>query len=59
MHWFCLDDLNHCVSGTTQKYAVVRPSVPIVWPIQEGTDLTQKEVTTLEEVGFSFDSNCA
>jgi len=26
-----------------------------VWPIQEGTNLTQKEVTTLEEVGFSFD----
>jgi hypothetical protein len=37
------------------KYIVVRPSIPIVWFIQEGIDLTQKEVITLEEVGFSFD----
>jgi hypothetical protein len=57
MHWFCLNDLNHCVGGTVQKYVVVRPSVPIVWPIQEGIDLTQKEVTTLEEVGFFLDRN--
>ncbi len=32
--------------------------VPTLWPIQEGTNLTQKEVTTLEEVGFSFDCLC-
>jgi hypothetical protein len=55
MHWFCLDDLNCCVHGTTQKYTVVRPSVPTVWPIQEGIDLIQKEATTLEETRFSFD----
>jgi hypothetical protein len=54
MHWFCLDDLNCCVHGTTQKYTVARPSVPIVWPIQEGIDLIQKEAITLEETGFSF-----
>jgi hypothetical protein len=30
MHWFCLDDLSHYVSGTMQKYVVVRPLVPIV-----------------------------
>ncbi len=29
--------------------------VPIVWPIQEGINLTQKEATTLEEAGFCFD----
>jgi hypothetical protein len=28
----------------------------MIWPIQEGTNLTQKEVTTLEEVRFSFDN---
>jgi len=27
----------------------------IVWLIQENIDLIQKEVMTLEEVGFSFD----
>jgi hypothetical protein len=42
-----------------QKYVVVKPSVPIVWPIQEGINLTQKEVITLEEAGFSFYHNCA
>jgi len=47
--------LSHCVSGITQKYTVVRPLVPTIWLIQKGTDLTQKEVITLKEVGFSFD----
>jgi hypothetical protein len=47
MHWFFLDDLSHCVDGTSQKYAIVKPSVLTIWPIQEGSDLTQKEVTTL------------
>jgi hypothetical protein len=59
MHWFCFYDLNHCVGGTMQKYAIAKPLVPIVWPIQEGIDLTQNEVTTLEEAGFSFDGNHA
>jgi hypothetical protein len=59
MHWFCPDDLSHCVNGTTQKYAIIKPLIPIVWPIQEDINLTQKEITTLEEVGFSFDCNYA
>jgi hypothetical protein len=57
-HWFCPDDLNYCVGGTTWKFVVVRLVVPIVWPIQKGTNLTQKEVTTLEEARFSFDRLC-
>jgi hypothetical protein len=59
MHWFCLDDLSHCVCGTTQKYAIARLSVLTIRPIQEGIDLIQKEVTTLKEMGFSFYRNCA
>jgi hypothetical protein len=47
--------LSHYVGGIVQKFVVARPVVPIVWPIQEGINLTQKEVTTIEEVGFSFD----
>jgi hypothetical protein len=35
MHWFCFNDLSHYVSGTSQKYVIVRLLVPIVWPIQE------------------------
>ncbi len=54
-HWFCPDDLSCYVGGTTQKFAVSRLAVPTIWPIQEGTNLTQKGATTLKEVGFSFD----
>jgi hypothetical protein len=43
------------VGGIAQKFTIVRPTVPTVWPIQEGTNLTQKEVITLEEARFSFD----
>jgi hypothetical protein len=59
MHWFCPNDLSYCVGGRTRKYVVVRSSILTLWPIQEGIDLTQKKVTTLEEVGFSFDCNRA
>ncbi len=57
-HWFCFDDLSHYVGGIIQKFVVAKLVVPIVWPIQEGINLTQKEVPTLEEVGFSFDFLC-
>jgi hypothetical protein len=53
-HWFCPHDLSHCISGTTQKFAIVRLAIPTIWPIQESTSLTQKEVTTLKEAWFSF-----
>jgi hypothetical protein len=59
MHSFCLDDLNYCVSGTMQKYAIARPLIPTILPIQESTDLIQKEVITLDEARFSFDHICA
>jgi len=41
------------------KCFVVRFVVPNIWPIQEGINLTQKEVTTFKEVGFSFDCLCS
>jgi hypothetical protein len=59
MHWFCPDDLRRCINGIVWKYAIAKPSVPTILLIQEGIDLTQKEVTTLKEVGFSFDHNNA
>jgi hypothetical protein len=33
MYWFYFDDLNCGVGGTTQKYAVAKPSIPTIWPI--------------------------
>jgi len=38
-HWFCRDDFDRCVHGTTQKYVITRPIVPTIWPIQEGINL--------------------
>ncbi len=43
------------MGGTIRKFAIVRHVVLTIWPIQEGTNLTQNEATTLKEVGFSFD----
>ncbi len=53
-HWFFPNDLSCCIGGTMQKYVVAKPQVPTVWPIQEDINLTQKEVTTLKKIGFSF-----
>jgi hypothetical protein len=37
-----------------KKIVVARLIFPIIWPIQYNINLTQNELTTLEEVGFSF-----
>jgi len=50
--WFCHDDQRCCVGGIGRKYAIGRLIVPSLWLVQEGTNLTQDEVTTLEEVSF-------
>ncbi len=42
------------MGGIVQKLALIRPTILTLWPIQESINLTQKDVTTLEEVGFSF-----
>ncbi len=54
-HWFCLDDLSYCISGTLWKFIVVKLVVPIVWPIQKGINLIQNEIIILKEAWFSFD----
>jgi hypothetical protein len=45
-HWFCANDTNRCIDGTKWKFAIIRPIVRTIWPIQEGINLTQNEVTT-------------
>jgi hypothetical protein len=56
--WFCVDDLTRCVGGTRRKYCVDRPLVPSMWLVQVRTNLTQFEVTTLQEVGFVMCETC-
>jgi hypothetical protein len=44
--------MNHCVSGTKCKYALDKPAVPKIWPVQVETNLTQDEIKYLEEAKF-------
>ncbi len=48
------NDFNTYVRGFSQKYVVVRLHVLIVWHVQHGLNLNQKEVSYLEKVGFLF-----
>ncbi len=50
--WFCHVDPMRCVGGTSMKYAFDRPTLPSLWLVQEGTNLTQFEVVAWEEAGF-------
>jgi hypothetical protein len=54
-HQFCPNDFSHCIGGTTQKIVISRHVVPTIWVIQEGINLIQKDVTTLEKARFSCD----
>jgi hypothetical protein len=49
-------NLNHYVDGSGRKHVVDRPLVVVVWLVQEGTNLTQDGLTTMEEVDFVL--NC-
>jgi hypothetical protein len=44
---FCHDDLNKCVGRTSKKYALDKPTLPSLWPMQARTNFT-----TLQEAGF-------
>jgi hypothetical protein len=44
------------VEGSGRKHVADRPLVLVVWLVQEGTNLTQDEVMTMEEVDFVL--NC-
>jgi hypothetical protein len=43
------------VGGFSRKYAIARPHVSSIWLVENGVNLTQKEVSSLEQVGFLFD----
>jgi hypothetical protein len=51
--WFCPFDVNKCVMAHS-KWIVHYLDVPRIWPVMEGTNLTQAEVEGLEAVGFKM-----
>jgi hypothetical protein len=44
--------MNCYVRGIKCKYVVDKPVVPSIWPMHEGTNFSQYEVKSFEEVGF-------
>jgi len=46
--------MNRFMGGTKCKYVFERPVVPSIWPMQEGTNLSQDEVKFPKQVGFVF-----
>jgi hypothetical protein len=41
---FCSDDIERCVKGTKRDWVVSVPTIPEVWPVKLGTNLTCKEI---------------
>jgi hypothetical protein len=50
--FFCNDDIERCVKGTRRKWFMSRPEVLQIWPVNNGTNLTRKEILALENAGF-------
>jgi hypothetical protein len=48
--------MNCYVGSVKHKYALDRPFVLEIWPIQVETNLTQDEIKSLEEASFVYDS---
>ena len=52
--WFCADDIMRCVYGSKGRWIFDWPNVPAVWPVALGTNLTKREILSLEEAGFQL-----
>jgi hypothetical protein len=50
--FFCNDDIEKYVKGTRQRWVESKSDVPSIWPVKIGTNLSKKEILTLENVGF-------
>ena len=50
--FFCRDNIERCVKGTRRRWVVSVPPIPEVWPVKLGTNLTCKEILSLENAGF-------
>ena len=57
--FFCNDDIERCVKGTRRKWVVSKPTVPKIWPVKMGTNLTSSEILALENAGFQLQPRVA
>ena len=55
---FCADDIEKYVKGSRQKWVffysntLERPSIPTIWPVKIGTNLSHSKIEVLKNVGF-------
>ena len=54
MDFFCNNNIEHCVKGTTQKWVQSRPDISSIWLVKIGTNLLKKEILDLRSVGFQL-----
>ena len=52
--WFCLDSVDHTWQVTT-SITQAPARVPQIWPIKEGTNLTNEKIPKLEHAGFKLE----
>jgi hypothetical protein len=52
--WFCANYMNHGMGGMNHRYAMDKIVIPLIWLVQEGTNLSHNEVKALEETCFVF-----
>ena len=52
--FFCNDDIERCMKGTTRKWVQSRPDIPSIRPVKIGTNLSKKEILDLESASFQL-----
>ena len=58
--FFCADNIERCVKGSRRKWVIPysntleRPSIPTIWPVKIGTNLTRSKIKALENDGFQL-----
>ena len=58
--FFCADDIERCIKCSRHKWVISysntleRPSIPTLWPIKIGTNLTRSKIKALENAGFQL-----
>ena len=58
--FFCAYDIKRCVKDLCRKWVIPysntleRPSIPTIWPVKIGTNLTHSKIEALENAGFQL-----
>ena len=56
LHWFCASDIGMCVMGIIRDVVLCKPTIPLVWYVKIGTNLTTTKVLMLNDGGFLLET---